>query len=232
KKFNGYIHYTAAPVPTAPTTPVPTAHPTVPVTPNPTVPVTPNPTPSPTTASPTPNPTPSPTPTPCPEGDVSIEVDILTDNYPSETSWTLTNTCTGEQVAVSPSYSTQGTSFLHQLGCLPAVEYEFSIADTWGDGICCSYGSGSYTIRSDGAQVASGGDFGSSETKTFGTTTDCPTPSPTTSNPTVTVTPPPTLAPQVPTTSNPTVTSTPLPTFPPGTSFSLETNPSCSSTGG
>ena len=37
-----------------------------------------------------------------------------------------------------------------------------------GDGICCSVGSGSYKITYNGAEVAADGDFGSLETKTFG----------------------------------------------------------------
>ena len=41
----------------------------------------------------------------------------------------------------------------------------FTINDAYGDGICCSYGSGSYTVRVNGDDVLSGGAFGSSETK-------------------------------------------------------------------
>ena len=44
--------------------------------------------------------------------------------------------------------------------------YAYDFYDSWGDGICCEYGSGSYTItqdsssgRSGGNVIASGGDF-------------------------------------------------------------------------
>ena len=56
------------------------------------------------------------------------------------------------------------------------ILYEFTLNDTWGDGICCAYGQGSYTISVEGEEVASGGDFGTgggsvaggnSETQTF-----------------------------------------------------------------
>jgi len=47
------------------------------------------------------------------------------------------------------------------------IYYEFTINDSYGDGICCSYGEGSYSVTADGEVVASGGDFGSSESTLF-----------------------------------------------------------------
>ena len=42
--------------------------------------------------------------------------------------------------------------------------YRFTIYDSYGDGICCSYGNGSYDLfDDDGILIANGGDFGSSE---------------------------------------------------------------------
>ena len=38
------------------------------------------------------------------------------------------------------------------------VLYQFDISDVYGDGMCCSYGEGSYSIT-DGAVVASGSDL-------------------------------------------------------------------------
>ena len=49
----------------------------------------------------------------------------------------------------------------------PGIHYEFTIVDSYGDGICCSYGEGSYTVSLDGEVVASGGGFGTSETSVF-----------------------------------------------------------------
>merc|ERR1711902_430165 len=37
----------------------------------------------------------------------------------------------------------------------------------YGDGICCSYGTGGYKIKVNGEEVVSGGEFGDSETETF-----------------------------------------------------------------
>ena len=49
----------------------------------------------------------------------------------------------------------------------PGIQYQFTIFDVYGDGICCLYGEGSYSVTLDGQEVASGGDFGFSETSGF-----------------------------------------------------------------
>ena len=47
------------------------------------------------------------------------------------------------------------------------VYYQFDITDQWGDGMCCSYGEGSYSITVDGVEVAGGSDFGASASHEF-----------------------------------------------------------------
>jgi len=42
-----------------------------------------------------------------------------------------------------------------------------TINDSYGDGICCAYGTGNYTITSDGNTLVSGGEFASTETTNF-----------------------------------------------------------------
>ena len=87
------------------------------------------------------------------------------DNYPGETTWTLTDS-TGATVAAGGPYGAAGgtvtESFCAAEGC-----YTFTIFDSFGDGICCAYGTGDYSLTVDGATVASGGEFGSSEATTF-----------------------------------------------------------------
>ena len=106
-----------------------------------------------------------------------LEVDVKTDNYPQETSWQLVDTCTGTTVQskAAGSYPSQGTQYSDNW-CLAEAQYQFTINDTWGDGICCGYGEGAYSVVWDGATQVSGGSFGSSQTTTFGS---CPTPPPT-----------------------------------------------------
>ena len=47
------------------------------------------------------------------------------------------------------------------------IYYNFTITDSFGDGICCSYGEGSYSVSVDGVVVASGGDFADIESTSF-----------------------------------------------------------------
>ena len=47
------------------------------------------------------------------------------------------------------------------------VLYEFSITDAFGDGMCCAYGEGSYTLLVNGEELATGGDFGDGAIERF-----------------------------------------------------------------
>ena len=97
----------------------------------------------------------------------SVNVSITFDNYPEETSWTLTNDA-GTTVA-SGSYSTanpDGSTISEDL-CLPDGCYTFTINDAYGDGICCSYGNGSYSVTDSSGTLASGGSFTTSEATPF-----------------------------------------------------------------
>jgi len=107
-------------------------------------------------------------------------VDVLTDNFPYETSWTLTNTCTGqiqESVGRNILYTTAATKYSNKY-CVPPARYQFKISDSFGDGICCVYGDGSYEVTSDGVSVASGGQFTSATSSDFGSCGSTPPPTP------------------------------------------------------
>jgi len=95
-----------------------------------------------------------------------VSINIETDNYGSETAWTFDDTCTGVELFSGGNYD--GGEEYQTDGCVDeGGSYTFTITDTFGDGICCSYGSGSYTV-SVGEETKTGGQFGSSETQTFG----------------------------------------------------------------
>lgn len=97
--------------------------------------------------------------------DTEVTLNLITDNYASETSWTLSGpsgtVATGSGYANNTSYS--------ETFCLPDGCYTFTINDTYGDGICCAYGSGSYSLTNDGtgASLGSGGNFTFSATEDF-----------------------------------------------------------------
>jgi hypothetical protein len=107
---------------------------------------------------------------PCSSGcdDNAVTITINLDNYPEETSWTVTNS-SGVIVASGGTYGSQpdGSTVTEEL-CLVDGCYDFNIFDSYGDGICCSYGSGSYSVTdANGNVLASGGSFGSSESTNF-----------------------------------------------------------------
>ena len=98
----------------------------------------------------------------CDESQSTLIVEVLTDNYPGETSWEVV--MDGEVVLSGGPYSDGGTLHADTL-CFASEEepcIQFEIFDSYGDGICCGYGEGVYNVSLDGQIVASGGDFGSS----------------------------------------------------------------------
>jgi len=89
---------------------------------------------------------------------------LTTDNYGSETSWTLRNS-SNSTIASGSGY---GNNTTHTEDfCLDDGDYTFVINDSYGDGICCSFGNGAYSIVSGGSTLVSGSSFGSSESKPF-----------------------------------------------------------------
>ena len=98
----------------------------------------------------------------------NLTLSITFDNYPEETGWNLKN-ATGTTVA-SNSYSTSnpdGSTVTETINGLASGDYTFTITDSYGDGICCSYGNGSYTLSSSVGTIVTGGSFGSSEATAF-----------------------------------------------------------------
>jgi hypothetical protein len=104
---------------------------------------------------------------PCSCNGTEVTVSITFDNYPEETSWSITNSG-GSVVASGGTYGSQPDgSTVSGIYCLADGCYDFSINDAYGDGICCSYGNGSYSVNGGGNTLASGGSFGSNETTNF-----------------------------------------------------------------
>jgi len=103
--------------------------------------------------------------TTCNDNDVTLSITL--DNYPEETTWSIQND-SGQTVATGGAYGSQpdGSSVSESI-CLPDDCYTFTIFDSYGDGICCAYGSGSYNLFGSGGSLASGGSFGSSESTEF-----------------------------------------------------------------
>ncbi|MAT53216.1 MAG: hypothetical protein CMN32_01965 [Saprospirales bacterium] len=106
--------------------------------------------------------------TPCSQN--ALTLTIVLDNYPEETSWEITDDA---GTVVASSGGTYGSyadgAIVTENICLADGCYTFTIFDVYGDGICCSYGNGSYTLVDDlsGTTLASGGTFGFSEATPF-----------------------------------------------------------------
>jgi len=101
---------------------------------------------------------------------VPLTIEILTDNYPGETSWDLVH-IDGDSIVASiftGELVDQATLYTWDLN-IPSGGYIFTIYDSFGDGICCGWGEGYYRIVLNGTEIATGGEFEASESVTFNT---------------------------------------------------------------
>lgn len=96
-----------------------------------------------------------------------ITISILADEYGDETTWQLLDS-TNNVLASGGPYG-EFSEYTETFTVLNNECYTFTIEDAYGDGICCAWGEGSYEIKtSENEIIISGGEFGSSESKTFG----------------------------------------------------------------
>ncbi|MFN8277682.1 MAG: lysyl oxidase family protein [Chitinophagales bacterium] len=88
----------------------------------------------------------------CPTGYANLEIKIVPDNYPAETHWSVRNAQTGALIDTG--------NVIGDTLCVPTTAcMVFTIFDDFGDGICCTYGSGSYQVKYAGNVIATGGSF-------------------------------------------------------------------------
>ena len=101
---------------------------------------------------------------------VPLTIEILTDNYPGETSWDLVHVDGDSVVASIFAGELVETATLYTWDLnIPSGAHVFTIYDAYGDGICCGYGEGYYRLLLNGTEIASGGEFEASESVTFNT---------------------------------------------------------------
>ena len=93
-------------------------------------------------------------------------LEIIFDDYPEETTWELQS---DDGLVLYSGGPYDGQATLSQPMCLEANAcYTLFIYDSFGDGICCGYGEGSYTLLDPwGGVVASGGAFESVASHSF-----------------------------------------------------------------
>jgi len=97
-----------------------------------------------------------------------VHLDLLTDDFAQETTWEFKNESTGTVIATGGPYQEDvdnNTHFFEDFDVNLGECYSFTINDTFGDGICCGFGLGSYELTTDnGTVIFFGGAFGDSET--------------------------------------------------------------------
>lgn len=108
----------------------------------------------------------------CPPGQSEVVVSVSTDRYGDETTWSLTGPGGAPMYASGGPYAQQNSS-----GSYPQTPATvcitdgnavvFTIIDTYGDGICCNYGNGTYSVTMNGTPVVSYAAFQSSRQVLF-----------------------------------------------------------------
>lgn len=100
----------------------------------------------------------------CISNDVMVK--LIFDNYPEETEWQITDSANSVVQSGGPY---PGETSFEASYTLPDGNYTFTITDIYGDGICCSYGTGSYVLDLPAclSVLGQGGQFGASESFTF-----------------------------------------------------------------
>jgi len=91
-----------------------------------------------------------------------LGIEIMTDNYPSETTWDLQDG-DGNVIETGGPLADPATLYQWEVWLFTSGDYTWTIYDAYGDGICCAYGEGWYNLFVDGEPAGSGGEFGSSE---------------------------------------------------------------------
>lgn len=97
--------------------------------------------------------------------DTPVVVNFVFDLYASETSWNLYDS-DGEIIVSGGDYADGDTGITREF-CLAPGDYSFEVFDGFGDGICCAYGNGSYSVTQGTNVYVSGGSFGVSESTSF-----------------------------------------------------------------
>ncbi len=103
---------------------------------------------------------------PC-AGGVGISLIIDPDYYTNETTWTVRD-ASNNIVASGGPYG-QGLDYIYEPICLPEGCYDFTIFDSYGDGLFDGNTTGTYILIDEGnnSLVSGGGNFGAQETTNF-----------------------------------------------------------------
>ncbi len=99
----------------------------------------------------------------CANDEIGVRVHLTTDDFGNETFWEVVDNNTNVTYFTAnwgtyPNFV--DSTYVHEF-CIPENAcVTFTIRDSYGDGICCGFGEGSYEIFLDNNLIASGGEFG------------------------------------------------------------------------
>ncbi len=93
-----------------------------------------------------------------------VHLNLIPDDYGAETSWTFKDSSGTTLYSGGPYTNNDSTPINESFDVSIGQCYTFEILDSYGDGICCAYGNGSYTLTADDSTVIfSGASFTDSE---------------------------------------------------------------------
>ncbi|TVR83253.1 MAG: T9SS C-terminal target domain-containing protein [Saprospirales bacterium] len=100
---------------------------------------------------------------------VPLQLTIILDNYPNETTWDVIDEDGRILFTGGPYGGFNSGDTVSYIFCMGSGCFDFTIYDSYGDGICCGYGEGSYLLINEetGEVLAEGGEFGHEETTEF-----------------------------------------------------------------
>lgn len=102
-------------------------------------------------------------------GPHQVTLNMVLDRYGEETTWLIRNGAT--VIASGGPYTRAGSNGAYPQPpitlCLPDGCHELVVNDSYSDGMCCSFGNGSFTLTGPGGTLASGGSFTASSVNSF-----------------------------------------------------------------
>ena len=99
-----------------------------------------------------------------------VTLDFVFDDYASETYWQLYRTDGGSATLIRETAvgDYDGETEAQEIFCIESGEYALAVYDDYGDGFCCDYGEGSFSVTlPDGSVVQGDANFGANTTLEF-----------------------------------------------------------------
>ena len=109
-----------------------------------------------------------------------VNVSVFTDQYGNETTWEIYDPSlpAGPAVVAASPGGYFGNNLFNSMVILPPGDYEFVIYDSFGDGICCGFGEGWFSLTNNCGLDTAVYDFGGSELNIPFTLVPCELPIP------------------------------------------------------